>query len=494
MTFQGIFNIFNSYLSGIELFYSSVDNHFLDKIRNHFNINEETDMEKILSKIILFLTNEFVKLGLKRAKVKNRFSDKFLSVKLESIESIASIDNLYKMKIAPLIYEIIMENIVFYLVDRRGEQLILSFRKHGIFSVEFMLELRNLKSLFENSPDKLENLRKYIRIRDKVIIKFCSNKNQIQGFEDLDSSHQKLQLLYLIYRIIDFFNIQKLFDFSHMRSFLKNHFDDCLVNLPFISLKNPDLCYCALYLGKKLNVDINEEKVKEFLEDLFDEYLDGFTIPIIEANGQLYFYFKSTSLVKLYLKNDQIKELIKMEPEFFTPQYLENLETSQLAVIIKILAFLEYFDKIDKKKINAIFEEIEKRITPLGIKQSRDGLFTSEATYYVMFTNYINHHLDIFKNENLLDNIVSRIYRNLELLEFSSDMNLDLLSELVYSLESLRLFNCINSDEMVIALAQHLFPEKVVNKLKSIKGTSSPSKRSKHMMVNKITGETVYSF
>ena len=493
MIFQGIFNIFNSYLRGIDLFYNSVDNYFLEKIRNHYGLDEETDLDKALSKIVHFLTNEFVKLGLSRAKVKNRFSDKFLSLKADNINVITSIDSLYEKKIGPLIYEIIMENIVFYLVDKRGEQRILSFRKHNLFSVEFMLELRNLKNLFENSPEKLENLRKYIRIRDKTIIKFCSNKNRIQSFEDLDSAHEKLQLLYLTYRIIDFFNIQNLFDFSHMKSFLKNHFDDCLINLPFISLKNPDLCYCALYLAKHLNVDINEEKVKEFLEDLFEEYLDGFTIPIIEANGQLYFYFKSTSLVKLHLKNEQIKELIRMEPEFFTPQYLENLETSQLAVIIKILAFLEYFDKIDKNKINTIYEEIDKRITPMGIKQSRDGFFTSEATYYAMFSNYISHHLDIFKNQHLLENVVSRIYRNLELLEFSSDMNLDLLTELVYSFESLKLFNCINSDEMILTLAKHLFPEEVVNKLKNIKGTSSPGRRSKHMMVDRITGETVYS-
>jgi len=110
-----------------------------------------------------------------------------------------------------------------------------------------------------------------------------------------------------------------------------------------------------------------------------------------------------------------------------------------------------------------------------------------------MFSNYISHHLDIFKNENLLDNVVSRIYRNLELLEFSSEMNLDLLSELVYSLESLRLFNCINSDEMILSLAKYLFPEKVVQKLRSIKGTSTPNRRSKHMMVNRTTGETVYT-
>ncbi len=313
MIFQGIFNIFNSYLRGIDLFYNSVDKYFLDRIKNHFGINEETDLDRILSKIVLFLTNEFVKLGLSRAKVKNRFSDKFLSLKVESIDIITSIERLYEKKIAPLIYEIIMENMVFYLVDNRGERIILSFRKHNLFSVEFMLELRTLKDLFEKTPEKLENLRKYIRIRDKTIIKFCTNKNQIQSFEDLESSHEKLQLLYLTYRIIDFFNIQNLFDFSHMRSFLKNHFDDCLVNLPFISMKNPDLCYCALYLAKHLNVNINEKKVKEFLEDLFEEYLDGFTIPIIEANGQLYFYFKSIRNIKFhiyYIFRESIYDLV----------------------------------------------------------------------------------------------------------------------------------------------------------------------------------------
>ncbi len=495
MIFQGVFNILDLYFKGMDLFYNDVDKYFLDKITNHgkINPNKTNNLDKFLSRIILILTNEFVKLGLRRAKVKNRFSDKFLTIKVEEIDRIASIEALYEKKISPLVYEIVMEQIIFYLVDNRGEQIILNFKTKGLFTIEFILELRNLKNLFENSPEKLENLRRYIRIRDKIIIKFCTNKKKIESFEDLDNTHEKLQLLYLIYRIIDFFNIQNLFDFSPMIDFLKNHFDECLENIPFISLKNPDICYCALYLAKNLNVDFNKKKVKEFLLNLYDEQLAGFEFPIIEANNQLYFYFKSTSLAELWLTNEQIDEMIRLDPKLFEAQNLENLETSQLAVILKIFAFLELFNKIDKKKIKAIYEEIEKRITPLGIKQSRDGLYTSEATYYVIFSNYINYNSNIQKTHNLLENIVSRIYRNLEILNFLEDMNLDLLSELVYSIESLRLFNCINSEEMILSLVKHLFPVEVERKLLNSEKIKGSNVRSKHMMVNRITGETVYT-
>ena len=494
MIFQGVFNILDLYFQGMDLFYNNIDEYFLDKIKNHIktNPNEVSNLDKFLFRIILILTNEFVKFGLKSAKVKNRFSDKFLTIKVEDIENIDSIEALYEKKISPLVYEIIMEQIIFYLVDNRGEPIILNFKTKGLLTVEFILELRNLKNLFKNSPEKLKNLRRYIRIRDKIIIKFCTNKQKIEVFEKLDNTHEKLQLLYLIYRIIDFFNIQNLFNFSPIIDFLKNHFDECLENIPFISLKNPDICYCALYLAKHLNVDFNKKNVKEFLLNLYDEQLAGFEIPIIEANSQLYFYFKSTSLAKLWLTNKQIDDIIRLDPKLFEAQSLEKLETSQLAIILKIFAFLELSNKIDKKKIEAIYEEIEKRITPLGIKQSRDGLFTSEATYYVIFSNYINHNFDINKNHNLLDNVVSRIYRNLKLLNFLEDMNLDLLTELVYSIESLRLFNCINSKEMILTLAKYLFPEEVERKLLNNEEINGSSIRSKHMMVNRITGETVY--
>ena len=59
-------------------------------------------------------------------------------------------------------------------------------------------------------------------------------------------------------------------------------------------------------------------------------------------------------------------------------------------------------------------EEIERRISPEGIKQFREGFVSSEATYYVLFSHFMNNTLDKLKDYEILKNIVSRIYRNIE--------------------------------------------------------------------------------
>ena len=147
----------------------------------------------------------------------------------------------------------------------------------------------------------------------------------------------------------------------------------------------------------------------------------------------------------------------------------------------------------DPQHINAILDEIETRVTPEGIFQYRDSFISSEATYYIIFLNYMRSTLDKLKDYNLLGNIISRIYRNLEILDFSAEMNFDLLSELFYSLESLKLFNCIETKEMIIHLAKFLFPQEVVDKVTSTKELITPKKaRFRHLKVNKTTGETIY--
>ena len=140
-----------------------------------------------------------------------------------------------------------------------------------------------------------------------------------------------------------------------------------------------------------------------------------------------------------------------------------NLETSQLVVILKIYNVLGLIDKIDKQKINSILEEIDRRITPEGIIQYRDGIVTSEATYYVLFSSYMRDTLNKLKDYDILDSIVSRIYRNLEIIDFCLDTNYDLVSEIFYSCESLKLFNCIESEEMIYHMAKYLFPEDILN-------------------------------
>ncbi|MFX0010295.1 MAG: hypothetical protein ACFE9R_08275, partial [Candidatus Hermodarchaeota archaeon] len=124
--------------------------------------------------------------------------------------------------------------------------------------------------------------------------------------------------------------------------------------------------------------------------------------------------------------------------------------------------------------------------------QYRDGFITSEATYYVLFCNYMRNSLDKLQEYNLLESTVPIIYRNLELLEVSEDTNFDLISELLYAFEILKLFNCIETREMIIKLAEYLFPPEVVVKISTSPELTKTKARFRHLKVNKVTGETMY--
>ena len=197
-------------------------------------------------------------------------------------------------------------------------------------------------------------------------------------------------------------------------------------------------------------------------------------------------------MVKLWLDEDKVSEIIRKPPEFLETNFFKNFETSQLVVILKIYNLLGVYQKIDNQIIKAILEEIELRITNEGIKQYRDGMITSEAMYYVVFVNYMQNTLDKLKDYELLKNIVSRIYRNLEFLDFTADMNFDLVSELFYSCECLKLFNCIETKDTIIHLAKYLFPQEVVQKILESKEIVRAKTRLRHVKVNRNTGETIY--
>ncbi|GAH83663.1 unnamed protein product, partial [marine sediment metagenome] len=226
-----------------------------------------------------------------------------------------------------------------------------------------------------------------------------------------------------VYEIIDYFFLRKFFDFSHIETYLKNNLEEWLDTIPLVTLKNPDLYFCGVYLAKHLNVEIDYLEVKKFLLNLYEENIDEFEAPVIEATDRVYCYFKTTQLANLWLTDKEISKIMKIEERFFEPHYLKNLETSQLVVILKIYHVVGAYQKLDTQKIRAIIDEIETRITVDGIKQYRDGFVSSEATYYVLFDNYMRNTLDKLNDYDLLGNIISRIYRNLEILNFSQDTN-----------------------------------------------------------------------
>ncbi|MFO8018860.1 MAG: hypothetical protein R6U96_09505 [Promethearchaeia archaeon] len=496
MIYQGLFNILSLYSREIFLFYNKIDKYFRDKIYDNFKKiaidPEKNNLDKIIKDILNFLSGELEDLGFRKLLIDNKFSDESIRIHGNEKEKITSTIMLYEEKISPIIYELFLEIVVDYLVDDDVVPILMKFKKRDILPIEFMTELRNLKNLFEDDPKKQDNLRKYVKIREKIIQKFRENKKEIEGLEYIDEPRYKLQLVYLIYRIIDFFHLQKLFDFTHIKKYLSHNIDEWLYSIPLVSLKNPEPYFCGIYLADKLNVELDTKRIQYFLLNLYDETVDEFEAPITEATDRLYYYVKSLSIVKLWFKEEKLRKLFYADEEFFDQQNLKSFETSQLVVIIKMYKILG-FEK--RPEIKTLIREIERRISSDGIKQFRDGFISSEATYYTLFCNYMRNSLERLKNFDLLSNIVSRIYRNLEILDFSKDMNYDLISEIFYSCESLKLINCIETEEMIKHLAKYLFPDVVIREVLQTEKDFTEQKKStkfRHLKINKITGETIY--
>jgi len=228
MIFQGLFNILDLYFKDEEIFYNNIENFFREKIISSFGDSpiNENNINQIFEDLISFLKDLFVEIGFERNEIEIEFLDPYLEIREEERGSITSIIDLYNRKIAPLVYEIFLEKLVDYLVDVKVAPLMLNLKSKGFLSLEFIIELRELKTLLDKNPEKKINLKKYIEIHEKIVTKFIQNKNKIEILEDLTETTDKLQLLYLIYRVINFFHLESRFDFSHIKSYLADNIDE----------------------------------------------------------------------------------------------------------------------------------------------------------------------------------------------------------------------------------------------------------------------------
>ena len=493
MIYQGVFNILSLYLNNLEFLYNSLDQFFQKEILNSLEIDVKgkKSLDLALENLKKSVSKELQEIGIEEIEVENKLSDPFLDLNPEDYERINTAEKLYRYKVAPIIYEIFLEDLVHYIADSTTSEMILNLKSRGFLNIEFIVEIKDLKNFFDENEDKKEKLRKYIEIQENFIKKISENKRKIEHLEDLNNPMDKLQLMYLVYRIINFFHIERIFDFSHIINYIKNNVDEWLMTIPLVTLKNPDLYFCGLFLAKNLKIPLDKEKIKKFLFELYEEGTDEFEAPLVEATGGLYYFLKSTNFMNIWLDNSRIDRLIETDITFFEPDYLRNLETSHLVIILKI------YNLVNKRRamepnINKILEEIEKRVSSEGITQYREGFVSSEATYYVLFCYYMNRSLENLKDYDILSTVVSRIYRNLEILDFSADMNYDLLSELFYSFECLKLFNCIETKEMIIQLAKYLFPSKVVEKIENSKEIVKADAKFRHLKVDRTTGDTIY--
>lgn len=494
MIYQGLFSILHKFSDNIDLFYNIIYNHFQGSICNHFNdkIFEKFNVKEVLEKIIEYTSKIFFELGFDHCDLQHNFSNHFLDVKKFNYEKITSISNLYKIMF-PAICDIFLTKIFKYLIgSKSAARVIMELRAKGILPIEFLMELKNLKNLYEKAPKKIEKLKKYLQIRKEIINKLQENREKIERVMHLKDPQDKLQLIFMIYKIMDFFSIQKFFDFTPIIEYCKNNSEEWLETIPLISFNNPDLYYCGIYIARQLSIKFEEEEednIKYFLINIYDELIDEFEAPLIEATYQVYYFLKASDLSGLELSFGQIKELLKGGPKFFEINYLKYLGTSQLVVILKTYKLLGVYHKIDPKKIKAILYEIEQRITAKGIMHYRDGFFTSEATYYVLFCKYMTNDIKSVNDYNILGYTISKIYRNLEMLNISEEANYDLINELFYALETLKLLNCIENPCTLIHLARDLFPNYFSNKLFNEK---KQFKDISYLSVNHLTGETIY--
>lgn len=493
MILHGLYKILDSYSNEIDLFYNSIESYFKEKINGHFDnlFSKSNQYDYEIEKISQIVKNIFVDLGFQFENVENDVAHLFYGL-IKKKETGKLKRKIVYDETLIIIHEIFLKRIIEYFIHPNGSSFILKLKNKGILPLGFIIELKNFKNIIQKNPRKKENLEKYLKIRRKIIKKLIRNKDKIEKIQKNKSSTDMLQLIYMLYRLIEFFNLERFFNFGAIKKYIKNNKDAWLDTIPLISLKNPPLYYCGLYLAKELDIEIDFNEVKYFLLEIYDEKIDEFEAPLIESTIPVYYFFKSAWLCDLELSIAQINELLKGEYKNFEEKRLKNKATSHLSVILKIFKKVGVMQKIDPDKIKKITNEISKRISKEGVRQYRDGFISSEATYYLVFYEYMMNRLHDIRDYNLLNNIVNRIYRNLEILTISEKTNFDLISELFYSCETLKLMNCIKDECTMEQLAKYLFPNKVADKVLIKHQINSNELKIRNLRVDKITGELVH--
>ena len=131
-------------------------------------------------------------------------------------------------------------------------------------------ENQNIIDQFEKLEKKVEQLIRSLALQEETNLELVK---KIESLEDLKGPKDKLQLLYLIYRIIHFFYLEDGFNLSHLKDYLENEIDEWLMDIPLITLKNPDL---YVVIGNPNSGSIGKETKKILTAaDIFGEVMDN---------------------------------------------------------------------------------------------------------------------------------------------------------------------------------------------------------------------------
>lgn len=489
MLYQGLFRILDlSFLDQFKAFFDGIDTYLQRLVSNLLseNILKEIEILHLSADILNVLNNDLIKLGIDPQYLSGKIQELYLEAHYK--ENVRTSMDVFKFKIIPIINEIFLELFIFYIGGVIDSSIILNLKELNLLPLDLIIKLNKLKEDLHKS-DKFENFQKYIGLMDNVCGKLCGNKKDIEHLEDIDNLEIKLQLNYLIYRIIDFFKLQSNFDFSNIRTFIKNNMDKWLITTPIVSLTNPEIYYCGIFLANELNIDLDKQIIEKFLDNIYNSIIEETYTPLIEETDQVYYFLKACEIVYDHIEPSYVQKLIKEEEEeFYSIDNLKLMETSKLAVILKIYSLLELREKLELKNIEKILAVIKERINNEGVKQFPDGSISSEATYYTLFIHYMRNSLKIFENTNFIENIIQKIYRNLTFLKFEEDINFDLVSEIFYSCESLKLLNCIETKETLSQLSKYLFPDYITDKIDKIGSLPKNNIKYRYFKIDKITG------
>ncbi|MCK4281339.1 MAG: hypothetical protein KAX10_04420 [Candidatus Lokiarchaeota archaeon] len=491
MLFQGIFRILDLYFEEELLsYYDKIDRYLRKSVISLLSDDnlKEIEILHILADIINVLTHELINFGIDPEYLSNKFQELYFESQYR--ENVQTSLDLFNLKIIPLLNEIFLEILIFYIGGINGSKTILKLKNLKLIPLDLFLNLNKLKEDLSAS-EKIEHFQKYIGLIDSVCGKFCENKINIERLEDIEKIEIKLQLMYLLYRIIDFFNLQNNFNFTHIRTFIKNNLNKWLIRTPIVTLTSPEIYYCGIFMANELNINLDQEKIQNFLDEIYDSIIEETYTPLIEETDQIYYFLKACEIVYDYIEPSFVEELIKEEEEeFYAIDNLKLMETSKLAVIIKIYALLNLPEKLEIKNIERILSVIHERINKNGVKQFPNGPLSSEATYYTLFIHYMRDSLKILENTNYLESIIQKIYTNLMFLKFTEDVNFDLVSEIFYSCESLKLLNCIETKETLVQLSKYLFPDYITNKIARIGTLPKNNIKYRYFKIDKKTGRS----
>lgn len=479
MIFHGILQIINHTINSSGTLNYVIKTLFQGKLLDFYELENKTKNVD-LKKFINYLEQELLEIGFVIQDINYFFS------RIKKFDRNLHLDNLIKYieylekSIYPVIEELFLWEFLNYLANIRHPNLLSNLKRIGL-PIEILIRAKRLKDAYEIEPVKAENLKNYIVLKETIINFLFDNKEAVIELQKEDGLPISLQLLYYIHRIISLFNLEKSFDFSTLREYLEGCCEDYLQTIPLVTLKNPDLYYCGIFLAAQLDVIMDKSSLESYFSSVYEEILDDFDAPFIQGTRRLYYLLKTMDLFGDSLTNVQINHLMNEDDSnYYDHAHLRALETSRLVVILKIFKMLNIMDRIDPKKIKIIQDEIKKRLSSV---KNEKGKLSTELIYYTLFYYYTINKMDTLNEFNILKEITKKIYRNLAILVLDKDTCNDLLSEILYSLESLRLLNSINSKETYSHLIQYLFPKVISPKdMKNHPELRMPT-------INKITGD-----